>query len=398
MKRIAIVGASGFVGSTLVERLLARAQDEVLPLIHSSGNAWRLARLGIDLPAVDLLVRDEVERVLQGCTHVVNCALGSTDAMVKGLQNLLAASQKHKVERFIHLSSVLVYGDPPPPESVHEEAQTHPAKGTYGWLKLQQDRMVLQACRAGLPSVILCPPNISGAYSPYLVRVLDALRAGAFALLDDGKTPCNVVDVANLAYAIELALDRGAADGKRMFVTDDEETTWHDVIAGLLPVAERTDPVPIISREEVLRLRLADSRPALSVVQSLKHLVSGDVRAAMRQDPWWAKVEQALGHGVTRLGKVVEERLRWAIAGPPPIPKVQRGPQYNAQLCIQQLRGVRHASDLAKHELGYQPLYTFAASMRAFCAWYRSQHGMDTGSWDLLKQLYRLREQDNDGS
>jgi len=387
MRRIAIVGASGFVGSTLVERLLAQAQDEVHPLIHSSGNAWRLARLGIALPAVDLLVPDEIDRALRGCTHVVNCALGSADAMVKGLQHLLAASRKNNVERFIHLSSVLVYGDPPPPESVHEEAQTHPAKGTYGWLKLQQDRMVLQACRAGLPSVILCPPNISGPYSPYLVRVLDALRAGAFALLDDGKTPCNLVDVSNLAYAIELALDRGTADGKRMFVTDDEATTWYDVIEGLTPVTGRAAPVSVITREELSRLRLGDSKPSLSLMQSLKHLVSSDVRVALRQDPVWAKVEQALGQGVTRLGKVVEERLRLSIAGPPPIPKVPRGPQYNAQLCIQQLRGVRHASDLAKQELSYQPLYTFAASMRAFCAWYRSQHGMDTGHWDLLKQL-----------
>ena len=118
MRRIAIVGASGFVGSTLVERLLVQARHEVLPLIHSSGNAWRLARLGIDLPAVDLLVQDEIERALRGCTHVVNCALGGADVMLKGFQNLLAASRKNKVERFIHLSSVLVYGDPPPPESV----------------------------------------------------------------------------------------------------------------------------------------------------------------------------------------------------------------------------------------------------------------------------------------
>jgi nucleoside-diphosphate-sugar epimerase len=388
MRRIAVIGASGFVGSTLVERLLAQAQDEVLPLIHSSGNAWRLARLGIDLPAVDLLVRDEIERALRGCTHVVNCALGSADAMVKGLQNLLAASQKNKVERFIHLSSVLVYGDPPAPDSVHEDAQTSPAKGTYGWIKLQQDRMVLQACRAGLPSVILCPPNISGPYSPYLVRVLDALRAGAFALLDDGKTPCNLVDVSNLAHAIGLALDRGTADGKRMFVTDDEMTTWRDVIEGLTSVAELTEPVPVITREELLHLHIGDNKPSLSLVQSLKHLGSHDVRAALRKDPLWAKAEQALRQTVTRLGKVVTEQLRWSVAGPLPIPKVHRGPQYNVPLCMQQLRGVRHACDLAKQALGYTPLYTFAASMRAFCAWYRSHHGMNTGSWDLLKQLY----------
>jgi uncharacterized protein YbjT (DUF2867 family) len=83
--RIALVGASGFVGSTLVERLLVQALHAVFPLIHSSGNAWRLARLGIDLHALDLLAPDEIEMALHGCTHVVNCALGSKDVMLKDL-------------------------------------------------------------------------------------------------------------------------------------------------------------------------------------------------------------------------------------------------------------------------------------------------------------------------
>jgi nucleoside-diphosphate-sugar epimerase len=217
--------------------------------------------------------------------------------------------------------------------------------------------------------------------------VLDALRAGAFGLMDDGKPPCNLVDVSNLAHAIELALDRGTANGQRMFVTDDEETTWRDVIEGLTTVAECTDPVPVITREELLRLRMAESSLSPSVVQSLKHLVSRDVRVALRQDPLWAKVEQALGQSVARLGKAVEKRLRLSIAGSRPVPRGNCGPRYNMHVCLQQLRGVRHACDLAKQELGYKPLYTFAASMRAFCAWYRSQHGMDTGLWDLLKLL-----------
>jgi hypothetical protein len=130
------------------------------------------------------------------------------------------------------------------------------------------------------------------------------------------------------------------------------------------------------------------SKPSVSVVHSLKHLVSSDVRGALCQDPLWAKVDQALGRSVARLGKAVEKRLHLSIAGPPPTPKVNRGPQYNMHVCLQQLRGVRHACDLAKQELGYKPLYTFAASMQAFCAWYRSHHGMDAGCWELLKQLY----------
>lgn len=375
-----------------MERLLAQGKDEVLPFIHTSGNAMRLARLGVDLPALDLLDRGAVEIGLRGCTHVVNCALGSADAMLKGLRNLLAASRKNKIERFVHLSSILVYGDPPPTESVHENAEANPT-GTYGRLKLKQDQMVQQASRAGLPSVILCPPNISGPYSPFLVNVLDALRVGAFALLDRGNTPCNLVDVSNLAHAIELALDRGNADGKRMFITDDEEISWHDVIESLTPLAECTEEFPVITRDELSHLSTSNGKSSLSLSRSLKHLVSREVRTALRNDPLWAKIEEGFGQFVDRLGKTAEERLRLSIAGPPSIAKVNGGPKYNVHLSVQQLRGVRHACDLAKQELGYKPLYTFAASMRAFSAWYRSLHGVDTASWDLLRQLY-VRQND----
>ena len=75
VRRIAVIGASGFVGSTLVEQLLM-GTDEVVPFIHSSGNAWRIARLGIELRALDLLDGRQVEAALHGVTHVVNCSRG----------------------------------------------------------------------------------------------------------------------------------------------------------------------------------------------------------------------------------------------------------------------------------------------------------------------------------
>jgi len=64
MKRVAILGASGFVGATLVERLLEQRKAEIVPFIHNSGNAMRLARLGIDLPAVDLLDQKQLDMAL----------------------------------------------------------------------------------------------------------------------------------------------------------------------------------------------------------------------------------------------------------------------------------------------------------------------------------------------
>jgi len=94
MRRIAVVGASGFVGSALVERLLVQGADEVVPFIHSSGNAMRLARRGIELRMLDLLDSTQVEAALSGITHVVNCSRGDEDVMLTGLRNLLAASRK----------------------------------------------------------------------------------------------------------------------------------------------------------------------------------------------------------------------------------------------------------------------------------------------------------------
>jgi nucleoside-diphosphate-sugar epimerase len=388
MRRIAVVGASGFVGSTLVERLLTRGADEIVPFIHGSGNAMRVARLGVNMRPLDLLNSAEVDSALAGVTHVVNCSRGDDDVMTTGLRHLLAACRKHRVERVIHLSSVAVYGDPPSPESWREDGPAVPARGTYGWIKLQQDRMVTRACREGVPSLILCPPNISGPESVYLESLVDALRSNAFALLDDGAAPCNLVDVSNLCWAIELALGNGPADGSRMFVTDDEETTWRHVIDNLAALVPEAAPAPTISRAQLLRLGATNGAAAFSLSRSLKHLVSREMRLVLRKDPLWARIDGVVRHGVARMGKAVEDTLRLSVEGPASIAKVTRAPQLDTRLCRQQLRGVRHACDMAKARLGYTPPYSVAESMEAFRRWYRAMHGMDPDVWPLLRHLH----------
>jgi nucleoside-diphosphate-sugar epimerase len=387
LRRVAVIGASGFVGSTLVERLRA-GPDEVIAYIHSSGNAWRIARLAIDLRPLNLLDSVQVDAALAGVTHVVNCSRGGDEVMVSGLRNLLTASRERRVERFIHLGSVAVYGDPPSPESVHESAPTLPARGSYGWVKLQQDRMVVQAAAEGLSAVTLCPPNISGPYSSYLTGLVDALRLGAFALMDDGSAPCSLVDVANLCAAIELALARGPADGSRLFVTDGEAAHWRSAIQRLAPLAQSNRPVATITREELSGMRDGPGKRRISLVKSVKHLVSSDVRQALRKDPLWEQVDGLFRRGVARMGKSVEGRLRLAIEGPLANAATAPQPALNARLCRQQLRGVPHSCAAARASLGYQPLYTFDQSMRAFDAWYRSHHAMDSAAWPLLRQLY----------
>jgi nucleoside-diphosphate-sugar epimerase len=384
--KVAIVGASGFVGSTLAERLRNRADLEVVPCIHSTGSAGQIARLGISLTPLNLLDRDSVARTVRGCTHVVNCSRGDDEVMLKGLRNLLKACRSARVRRLVHLSSVAVYGDPPSPDSATEDGRAEPDPGSYGWVKLAQDRMVAEAAAAGLPATILCPPNISGVQSGYIEMIVGALLRGELALLEGGRSPCNLVDVRNLAHAIELALVSGPADGRRMLLTDDDPATWHDVVDSLSPLVGNV-PISGISRDDLVRLIAAPETPRISLKKSVLHLVSSDVRAALRKDPLWAKVDAALRGGARLLGIRAEDRLRLAVEGPTRVLRGDRAPALNIRLCAQQLRGVVHRCDRARRELGYRPLYTFQQSMAAFRRWYAVFHAWDTPAAPLLKAL-----------
>lgn len=389
MNRVAVLGASGFVGATLVERLLAGGRWDVVPVVHSSGNAWRVARLGLDLVSVDLLDETGVRQALAGCSHVVNCSRGDDKVMLKGLETLLAAARREDIERFVHLSSVAVYGDPPVAGSEREEAPTDPVRGSYGWVKLKQDGMVERAARAGLSAVALCPPNIGGPYSPYLLGILAALRGGRIPLVDGGSRPCNLVDVDNLAYAIELSLSAGPSDGRRLFITDHQHASWGQVAEELLPLLPTSAPQPGTVTAEDLARRVAAARPPQpSLLRSLKHLVSSDMREVVRRDPLLARVDGLVRGSVALLGPAVESRLRRSIEGPAPIPRSRTGPAIELRLTAQQLRTVVHSPARAVETLGYRPPHTFSASMRAFRDWYRYTTGADSGFGDLYARLY----------
>src|SRR5206468_12936124 len=58
-------------------------------------------------------------------------------------ENVLRAAVMHRVSRFVHISSVAVYGSQPPPHSVSEAAATRPDL-PYGHTKLEQERRVLR--------------------------------------------------------------------------------------------------------------------------------------------------------------------------------------------------------------------------------------------------------------
>ncbi len=292
---VAVLGASGFVGTTLVERLWADADVEVRPLIHSSGAAGRLARFGRPLRSVDVLSQADLDDALAGCTHIVNCSRGSQfQVMYEGLENILRTASRHGVQRVVHLSSVAIYGSAFDAKTVvNESFPPKVRRGLYAWRKLKQDQLIQRAVARGLPCVTLCPSNIVGPGSSYYLEVLDAMRSGRFVYVEDGTMPCDQVDVANLAHAIKLALSCSETDGQRIFVSNGESTTWRDVVDALSPVADAALPPRSMPYPEAVAFDRARAKPSISVRRALKHLASWEVRAALKKDPLFSSLEKS---------------------------------------------------------------------------------------------------------
>ena len=389
MSRVAVFGASGFIGATFVERLLARRTFDVKPIIHTTGAAWRLSRHGIPLHTADVRESAEVRKALEGCTHVVNCALGSNDVMFKGLATLLAESRAAGVRRFVHLSSIALFGEQKPDALLDDDAPANAVKGQYSAVKLRQDEMVRAAAGGGLPAVVICPAHVFGAYSPFLSSCVAAARAGRLALVDGGSLPASYVDVSNLCQALEQALGCETADGARIVVEDGQDKTWFDVARALAPLAECAPDFASIDRADARRIaELSQARPSLraSTRALVAHFRSPAIADMVKGDPLLLNAAQATLRVLQGISPSATARL----LGRSPAARAAEAPAaiaWDAWGARAQHYSVRFTGRRAREVLGYVPERSFDQSMAAFSAWYRATHGLGGRDWPLLRQL-----------
>ena len=380
MSRVAVIGASGFLGTAVIERLAPRMP--VIPIIRGSGRAARLARLGIGMRRVDARDFGALCETLEGCTDVVNCTMSNATGLVESTRTVVAACQKLQVRRLVHISSVAVYGEPPSPLSATEDGPELAARGTYGWAKLCQDRIVLKAARGGLPCTILCPPLISGCYSYQVLNLLRQLRLGRVPLVDGGSSICNFVDVENLAYAVELAVTDRDAHAQRLFITDDSHFTWRDLIESLRALAPQAN-VSQISRDEAAAYLQRNRAPSRSMKQTLKHIVSPHVRTVLREDPLLASLESR----ISRVKRTLSRRSRMPDLDAARCPQNALPADWDVATLQRQSRDVVHSCAGAKELLGYRPLRDTRESMQQFVDWYRATFGWTDPLGDLCREL-----------
>ena len=308
---ILVTGATGFVGSRLCEVLHLNTDYRARAFVRSSGTAAYIAKYPLDLALGDLTDLASVRRAMEGCTAVVHLARGSEQVMRTGLKNVLRAAVEAKVERFVHVSSVAVYGDNPPPAAAFETAPASKTGNPYGDIKLEQEEFVTSyGRRFGLPIVILRPPHILGPYSHFMDALTQRLKAGLLPLVDGGEQICNLVYVDNLIQAILLALVRPEAVGETFFITDKEKVTWKiclDGFGAMLGV-----DVPRATVSQLARPSRPGTRDALAGLSSI--LKSSEFRSALSALPATRMVSHVLHRGYAALPDQAKYAVRRRLA------------------------------------------------------------------------------------
>src|SRR5215471_16179659 len=124
--KVAIIGASGFSGSSLCERLFFNSEFEPVPILHTPARSARLARFPVQLRVADLLDIEQVRKAINGCDYLVNCSRGDIASMTKGLRNLIQAGTQAGAKGLIHISSTAIYGNFESGVTIDESARPRP--------------------------------------------------------------------------------------------------------------------------------------------------------------------------------------------------------------------------------------------------------------------------------
>lgn len=219
-----VTGSSGFIGSALLRALQADAPQQRVWLasrhaLQPEQPVWRPWKLDLAAPA--LVLPEGLHTVLHLAGEKRDAARMPAINHVAALRLVEAAAQVG-ARRFVHLSSVGVYGAPRH-AGVVTEACPHAPRGPYEASKDAGERAVRERCAAlGLACVVLQPSNVVGVVTEVdgvlgrslpLLGLVRMVARGWFRHFGRREAWANYVAVEDVAAALLAAASHGAADG-----------------------------------------------------------------------------------------------------------------------------------------------------------------------------------------
>ena len=241
-----VTGATGFVGRHVVRRLQrqgfgvrALTRDPARQPFDSS----------IEVVAGDLTRPETYAAGLAGASAVVHCALTENYAAdTTATAALLDLAAQTGIRKFIHLSSIVIYGNPQR-GVITEDTPPLPTADAYTRTKLAIED-VLRA-QPKVPELAVL--RLGCVYGPgggwWSAGILNLMRQGRMVLVDGGSGAANLIHVEDVATLILLLLGRDNPPCDVFNVTDGMPVAWSRYFAGLESILGRGATVSMTAAE-----------------------------------------------------------------------------------------------------------------------------------------------------
>jgi len=228
---ILVVGATGKLGGTVTQMLLAQDQS-VRILVRSQSTYQPLADAGAQVVSGDLKQRGSLDAACEGADTVITTASagqrGGEDTVQtvdwEGNRNLIDAAKTAGVKQFIFVS--VAFADPNSPVPIWQ------AKGnTEDYLRT-----------SGIPYTIVAPFGYMEVLIPMVVG-MPAILGQPVTIVGDGRRKHSYISVGDVAAFILAAIGHPAAINQKLIIGGPEPLSFRDAVA----IYERLlgHPIPV---------------------------------------------------------------------------------------------------------------------------------------------------------
>lgn len=324
-KTVLVTGASGFIGSHVARELMKKGV-RVRAMVRNPSKARDLAGAGASVVTGDMTAPASIAGATQGCQAVFHFA-GTTNEFkprahfervnIDGTRLLAEAALRDRVERFIHVSTVWVYGLWSGPE-VCETSPCRESGQAYSDTKLGAEREVRRLIvESGLPAIILQPSEVYGPGDPnWTERPLELIKKGRMVLVDGGRGFVQPVFIDDLVQGV-LAAAEGGRVGETYILCGPEVVTIKEyfmhfarmmgkkrlpsipgrLALGLAGASESMARVfrrsPVFTRQEILSTMATATYDGRKAERELGFKPGTTLAEGMREVESWVRTSQA---------------------------------------------------------------------------------------------------------
>jgi nucleoside-diphosphate-sugar epimerase len=237
-----VAGATGFVGSHLIDALLAR-RLRVRALVRDVNKAADLEHRGVEVVVGDMIDAKTWNNAVRGADTIYHCAAVTEnevsasqahEANLTGLRNLLDAVRSAGRGRVVLLTGLSVLGVRDLDNATEDLPRRRRGDPDID-AKVEAEELALQYHEQyGVDLTILRPSFIYGPRDlRNLPSLVNAIRAGKFIYLGSRQNIVPLVHVQDAVRAMLLAASSERARGRVYHIADGTRTTMEEVVTFL---------------------------------------------------------------------------------------------------------------------------------------------------------------------